>query len=102
MARASEERMSQIVGGLVREQVAEFQDLRIYLVGLVEAMFEMSSHFDGRVATAETQITARQEQVTSDIQARDEYLRQFLDSSAVSQRAVRPSHQAARREDPDL
>ena len=80
----TEARMREIVGTLVQEQVAEFQGLRVSLAGMVEKMTEMSSHFDQRVAIAETQISDRQASVTSEIQARDETLRQFLDSSSIS------------------
>ena len=82
----TEERMRQIVWTLVQEQVAEFQGLRPSLLGMEERLAEMSSHFDAQVTTAETQISARHESVTSEIQARDDQLRQFLDSSAASRR----------------
>ena len=80
----TEERMRQIVGPLVQEHVGQLQGLRASLAGMLERMTEMPSHFDARVTTAEAQISARHEQVTSDIQARDEQLRQFLDYSAAS------------------
>ena len=76
----TEARMREIVGTLVQEQVAEFQGLRVSLVGMAEKMTEMSSHFDQRVASAQTQISERQEMVMSELQARDQTLRSFLDS----------------------
>ena len=80
----TEDRMRRIVGTLIQEQVAEFHGLRTCLVGMVERMTQMSSHFGACITTAEAQITARQEPATSDIQARDAQLRQFLDASVVS------------------
>ena len=62
----TEARLRETVGNLVQEQVAEFQGLRVSLIGMVEKMTEMSSHFDQRVAAAETQISERQASVTSE------------------------------------
>ena len=80
----TEARMRETVGRLVTEQVSEFQALRISLVGLVDKMTEMSSVFDQRTTAAQTQISDRQVAVMGELQARDETLRNFLDSSSVA------------------
>ena len=81
---ATEARMRETVGRPVQEQVTELHALRTSLLGMVEKMTEMSSHFDQRTAAAQAQISDRQETVMGELRARDETLRNFLDSSSVA------------------